>query len=233
MPSPDTATALITALAALWRRIQEQHPDVPPVVLLPAPGPRHVLGHFAPLRWKAKGDAAVVLHEVVVVAEHLSRRADEIAETVLHEAVHAMNFARGIKDCSTTSQYHNDHFRRAALEVGLTVEKVPNYGWALTAMPPETAEKYQEEIDGLAIVLVHRRSPVAAVIPTTPGVAVPPDAKDKKEDNDEHDDTDAKPKGRLLKAVCKCGFIIRASRLVLDTITITCSRCETKFRASA
>lgn len=225
---PDAASALISALSALWRRIQERHPDVPDVVLLPAPGPRHVLGHFAPFRWEAKGTGGKVMHEVVVVAEHLARRADEIAETVLHEAVHAMNCARGIKDCSPTSQYHNRHFAVAADELGLECMKVANYGWAYTALRPETAAAYEVEIRRLAEVLVHRRSAFA--------VTTPPRADDNDDDatpDDSPNGDDSKPKGRLLKATCKCGFIIRASKLVLDTIEITCSRCEKNFRASA
>ncbi len=225
----NVATELVEALSALWRRIQTHHPEVPDVVLLPAPGPRNVLGHFAPLRWKARGDAGATHHEVVVVAEHLSRRADEIAETVLHEAVHALNCARGVKDCSATSQYHNEHFKNAALEVGLTVAKVPNYGWAFTAMPPETMARYEVEIRRLADVLVHRRAPVALPLPPATG-----GSEDEGGDGGTPSDTDEdeKPKGRMLKATCKCGFIIRVARLTFETTTITCERCHKAFSLS-
>ncbi|MBT9560449.1 MAG: hypothetical protein IV100_30775, partial [Myxococcales bacterium] len=191
----DAATALVTALAALWRRVQCLHPDVPDVVLLPAPGPRNVLGHFAPVRWQAKGTGGRVMHEVVVVAEHLERNAADIAETVLHEAVHAMNHQRGVKDCSTTSQYHNDRFRLGALEMGLGVMKVANYGWAYTFLPPETRELYADEIDALGDVLVHRRSA---------DVRLPKEGDADSADSSSDSDTPGgeKPKGRLLKATC-------------------------------
>ena len=106
--------------------------------------------------------------------------------------------------------------------------KVANYGWAYTALRPETTAAYEVEIHRLAEVLVHRRS---AFLVTTP-----PRADENDEDttpDDSTPDEDSKPKGRLLKATCKCGFIIRASKLVLDTIDITCSRCEKTFRVSA
>ncbi len=224
MPS-DAATALVTALAALWRRIQCLHPDVPDVVLLPAPGPRNVLGHFAPVRWQAKGSAGRVMHEVVVVAEHLQRSAADIAETVLHEAVHAMNHQRGVKDCSATSQYHNERFREAALEIGLTVTKVPNYGWAYTALPPETEDRYADEIAALAAVLVHRRSAILIVKgdsddsradTSTPGKEDAPEGQDK-------------PKSRLRKAVCPCGYIIRVAKATHDATVIRCDQCEEPF----
>ena len=230
MPS-DAATALVTALAALWRRIQCLHPDVPDVVLLPAPGPRNVLGHFAPVRWQAKGSAGRVMHEVVVVAEHLQRSAADIAETVLHEAVHAMNHLRGVKDCSATSQYHNERFREAALEMGLTVTKVPNYGWAYTALPPETEDRYADEIAALAAVLVHRRSPTVVVVPVTPTAA--DDSRPGTGTTPPADTTSEKPKGRLLKATCTCGFIIRLSKATFDATTIQCASCEGNFALDA
>lgn len=224
MPS-DAATALVTALAVLWRRIQALHPDVPDVVLLPAPGPRNVLGHFAPVRWQAKGSGGRVMHEVVVVAEHLERSADDIAETVLHEAVHAMNHQRGVKDCSATSQYHNDRFRQGAEELGLVAVKVPHYGWAYTSLPEDTRAAYADEIAALSAVLVHRRTPLA-IVATTSG----PDP-----DGSTPDGTPAtppgpdKPRSRLRKATCPCGFIIRVAKATYDATVIRCDQCEEPF----
>ena len=122
------SVGLIAALARVWTSIRSKHPAVPGVVILAAPGARdqpRVLGHFAALRWSAKENSGKALHEVVVVAEYLNRPAEDVVETLLHEAAHAMNFDRGIKDCSR-SQYHNARFKVAAEEVGLTVEQVPH-----------------------------------------------------------------------------------------------------------
>lgn len=219
----DVSVALIEALARIWQRIRDHHPDVPAVVLLPAPaqrGKRNVLGHFAPLRWQTKKGDDHHLHEVVVIAEHLNRGAEDILETLIHEAAHAANFEEGIKDCSPTSQYHNQAYRVRAEALGLDVTKVPHYGWAYTRLRDETKTRYGPEVDELARVIVHRRSPI---LPRTP--PTDPISKD-----GSHDD-DAKP-SRHLKAVCGCGFIVRASRATLAATTIRCDICGQRFASS-
>src|SRR5512142_2867173 len=74
--------ALIEALTRSWTRIREYQPRVPGVVLLPAPARRgqlEVLGHFSARRWSGRRtEDAAPHHEVVVVAEHLNRPAEEI-----------------------------------------------------------------------------------------------------------------------------------------------------------
>ena len=214
-----TSVALIQALADVWTAIRDRHPDVPGVVLLPAPagGRANVLGHFAPLRWSPKTqDDGQLLHEVVVVAEHLNRPTAEIVETLIHEAAHALNFSRGIKDCST-NQYHNRRFRDAAHELGLDVAQVRHYGFAFTSLRPETAEAYVDEIDALEHVLVHRLG-LRRLPPTPPGTKTPPD--------------DKKPRSRSRKATCACdpAFIIRVSRKTMKNTTIRCESCGEPFR---
>ncbi len=221
----EPSVPLIEALSSVWSRIRELHPDVPSVVLLPAPagkGRRQVLGHFAALRWSAKEQGCGLLHEVVVVAEHLNRAAGDIVETLIHEAAHAMNFARGIKDCSPSSQYHNTSFKKSAQELGLTVEKVANYGFALTSMPDATRTLYEIEIEGLEAVLLHRMSFVTAR-PTS------------SEDPADGDDTtagdeDTEGSSRSRKAVCDCSFIIRVSRKTMAETSIVCETCGSAFR---
>lgn len=218
----DASVALIEALANIWQRIRELHPEVPTVVLLPAPAPRgkwKVLGHFAPLRWQTKKEDQSHLHEVVVIAEHLSRGAEDILETLLHEAAHAANFEEGVRDC-TMSQYHNHAYRVRAEAFGLDVIRVPNYGWAYTKLKPGTTTHYSRQVDELARVLVHRRSPILSTTQPTNPI-----------DNDSPND-DAKP-SRHLKAVCGCGFIIRASRRTLESTTISCATCKGTFTPPA
>ena len=224
----ETASvALIEALTAIWTHIRELHPEVPPVIVLPAPSSDRkyrVLGHFAPLRWRPKADSEQVLHEVVVVAEHLDRSADDVVETLLHEAAHALNNARGIFDCSPTSQYHNSRFKAAAEELGLVVVKVPHYGWAYTRLAEATRDQYAALVDRLESVLVHRRK---AVRTTTPprggGKTTTTDAG-----------SEATPRNRLIKATCGCDppYIIRASRTVLAAAEIVCRTCDERFSAT-
>lgn len=190
-------------------------------MLLAAPSLRRdlsVLGHFAPLRWRHKEKDGMHYHEVVVVAEHLDRSPADIVETLLHESAHALNFARGIKDC-TRSQYHNRHFKAAAEEVGLTVEQVQHYGFAFTRLKPGTITRYEEDIKQLAEVLVHRAKPVATLIGG--GGATGTNGDEGNED---------KPASRNRKATCGCPFIIRVAKATLDNTTIRCESCGEGFK---
>ena len=218
---------LVEALAAVWSKIREHHPDVPGVVILAAPSLRkqlNVLGHFAALRWSARKKGDQHFHEVVVVAEHLDRTAQEIVGTIVHEAAHAMNFERQVFDCSR-SQYHNQRFKEAAEELSLEVEQVPHYGFAKTRMTEKTVARYAEEIAQLNDALVHRRKPIVVVKPAPPkdGTRDGPD--------DEDDNADDMPASRHLKAVCSCNppFIIRVSRKTLAETRIICVRCGEVF----
>lgn len=218
----DASLALIRALSTVWTTIRHRHPDVPGVVLLPAPALRRgVLGHFAPLRWSPRRQDGALLHEVVVVGEHLDRDPSDVVETLLHEAAHAMNFERGIRDCSA-SQYHNQKFQVAAEELGLLVAKVPHYGFALTAMTPLTTERYEEVTHELTEVLLHRRSFLVGVKTPTGGANGTSTTADATDDN---------TKGRNRKAVCACDppFIIRASKKTLTDTTVRCDRCSEPF----
>lgn len=215
----QTSVRLIEALARVWTRIRLLHPEVPAVVLLTAPAARdqmNVLGHFAALRWTGKRKENHHLHEVVVVAEHLDRPAEEIIETLIHEAAHALNFERGIYDCSR-SQYHNQRFKAAAEELGLEVAQVRHYGFAHTSLPKTTAEKYTAELHQLIAVLIHRRRPP----PIGEGTMPPSGGTD--EDDDQ-------PRSRSRKATCACGYIIRVAKQTLQDTTIRCESCGEPFR---
>ena len=223
MEHEERSVRLVAALARIWARIRELHAQVPGVVVLAAPNPHratNVLGHFSALRWKTRGSGDDRIHEVVVVAEHLDRGAEDIAETLLHEAAHAMNFARGVHDCSR-SQYHNACFKEAAEEIGLSVERVPHYGWALTRLADGTPAKYENEIDELRAVLIHRRRPLAP--PSRPATGG--------DTNDTPDGEDG-PRSRHLKATCACPFVIRVSRKTLATTTIRCETCGGAFHVT-
>jgi hypothetical protein len=220
---------LISALADCWTAIRARHPSVPGVLILPAPAQRgrlNVLGHFAPIRWKTRQADHNLLHEVVVVAEHLDRTAEDIFETLVHEAAHAMNFDRGIHDCSSTSQYHNGKFKEAAEELGLEVAKVPNYGWAYTVLAEGTKAFYVDVITALGETLVHRRKPVLVVVP----VAGPPTGGQTPANG--RDEEDPTLQGRSRKATCACDppYIIRVSKKVIDATVIRCDTCGTLFQ---
>ncbi len=224
----ELAALLTLSLSRVWAAIRQHHPGVPEVVLLPVPNPhgnRGVLGHFAALRWTARSDqAGRRIHEVVVVAEHLDRTAEDVVGTLLHEAAHALNFERGLHDCSR-SQYHNRHFKAAAEEVGLSVEQVAHYGFAKTALTPETAMRYAIETAQLSLVLMHRREEVlSAPGPKRPGVGgTTPSGSDEAEQD---------KGGRYKKACCACPFNIRVARATMAATVIRCESCGDAFSLS-
>lgn len=213
----DPGLQLIHALYDVWQAIRLHHPGVPEVVLLPAPAQkRRVLGHFAPLRWTARQDGTGYLHEVVVVAEYLNRDPVEVVETLVHEATHALNFSRGVHDCSS-SQYHNAKFKETAEELGLEVAQVKHYGFALTQMSEAATNRYAEVTTALKEVIVHRRSwsGIAKVGGSTP------------KGGSANDNSTASSRSR--KATCACGFIIRVSKKTMDETVIRCESCNGAF----
>lgn len=220
---------LTLALARIWTAIRLHHPEVPEVVLLPAPNPhgqRGVLGHFAALRWQPRSDQiGKRIHEVVVIAEHLDRSVEDVVGTLIHEAAHALNFERGIKDCSR-SQYHNQRFKLAAEELGLDVTQVPHYGFALTTMRAETQERYASETVGLFAVMMHRKAEAGLATGTS-------GAGGNKSDQEANSDNVGKRDGnRHKKAVCACPFNIRVSRKVMTSTVIRCETCGEPFQFS-
>lgn len=101
----------------------------PAFTLIPA-GRRRALGWHWANRWNIGGKS---VNEINFCTEWLKRPFEELMETMIHEMAHLKNAAAGIKDC-TSAQRHNKHFKRAAEELGLTVEKRGNKGFAKTAL---------------------------------------------------------------------------------------------------
>lgn len=192
---------LMTSLQAAWDGIRLLHPDVPAVWVVPAIIPRssRKLGHFAPFRWSPAGRNAD-RHEVAVVAEHLDRGASALMETLVHEAAHALNHAREVRDTHPNG-YHTKRFKVAAEALGLTVTQRENYGFAETELSDTGAEQYADIIAKLEGVVRHSRHRVSEPQGTS----------------------------RLLRAVCRCDTIIYMSRKVANHGTVCCSRCGSAF----
>jgi len=204
-PAGGESVRLLTTLDAVWSAIRAAHADVPPVVLLTAPGERsqRKIGHFWALKWQHRTEGN--LHEVVLVAEYLNRTACDVLEVLLHEAAHACNFVRGIKDCSA-NQYHNRAFRKTAEELGLHVEQMGHYGFAHTSLTEETEKRWSEQIAMLGReIQVFRRWNRKRKL----GVQT--------------------PNRRNLRCSCACGFLIRVSRTTLNQTEIQCGRCRKRF----
>lgn len=201
----DTITPIIKALEAGWASIQANHPTVPGAVILCGPALKAgLLGHFAPQHWQ--NTAAEPLHEVLITAESLQRKPAQIMCTLIHEAAHASNNTKKVRDVIRNG-YHNKKFKLEAEMMGLTVHKDGNRGTAGTTIPDETTELYRDEIAQLKSVLkLYRRS-----FKKGTGSAKP------------------RQKSRMLKCECPCGFIIRLSRKVFEATGILCETCDEHF----
>lgn len=152
-----TMSSVLAAMEAAYASVRGRHEDVPAAIIVVGPdkgSARGKLGHWARESWVTGDDRA---HELLVTAEHLDRGARDVFETLLHEAAHAINTARGVKDHA--GQRHNGRFKAAAEELGLSVEKQGNRGWAHTQLRPETEELYAAEIAALGEALTGYRRP--------------------------------------------------------------------------
>jgi hypothetical protein len=138
-PAPNTLR-LLAALHELYAATRERWyagelPDVA-ITVIPA-GRRNALGWCSrDERWTNEANGAS-LRELNLAAEHLNRTPEEIAATVLHEAVHVWTQANGIMDTSRSGKYHNAKFRDAATAHGLTCEQMEGHGWAFTGLTDE------------------------------------------------------------------------------------------------
>jgi len=102
-------------------------------------------------------DASAVMSEVLITVDGVADSAAEIFATLLHEAVHAVAFERGIKDTSRQGRYHNARFRAIAEELGLETGRNPPFGWSSTALAPGTTALYRGTLRALTEALGDHR----------------------------------------------------------------------------
>ena len=131
----------IAALERAWAAIQDQHPDVPDVVIVTGAGSNQkgthecyrLRGHHWPERWVLDGQDQPRAPELFIAGELLSAGGRAVLEVMLHEAAHALATLHGIKDTSAAgNRYHNKRFVALAAELGLCGPDVPDKisGWS-------------------------------------------------------------------------------------------------------
>jgi hypothetical protein len=140
-----------------WKRIQRRHPDLPDVAIEIRDFPRIDGGTHAAFTTKPV--------PTVMVAEWLTdqNRSAYLLECLLHEAAHALAYARGINDGSQTkrwlgdrwSDYHTKAFGTLAEELGLHVDDFDiepfgrGRGYACTYLRGDTFAEY---VDALGLL---------------------------------------------------------------------------------
>ena len=141
----EHGSRIIAALEHAWAAIQDQHPDVPDVVLITGAGSNQkgtpegyrLRGHHWPERWILGGQDQPRAPELFIAGELLSAGGRAVLEVMLHEAAHALATRRGIKDTSAAgNRYHNKRFVALAAELGLRGPDTPDKvtGWSGCAL---------------------------------------------------------------------------------------------------
>ena len=134
-----TGSGLIAALEQTWTDIRGRTPQLPAVVVVTGTGLSSGAvdidakwGHFGADHWveghptEEGQNAALDLSaarrkpELFIAGECLAEGPRQTLQTMLHEAVHALAHARGVKDTSRAGNYHNKReFVALAGEFGL------------------------------------------------------------------------------------------------------------------
>lgn len=188
-----TPPVLAAELAAAWADIQRHHPELPDLA-----APESLIGESS----SACG-------------------AGLSFERLLHEAVHGIAAARGVRDTSRAGRYHNLRFLAIAEELGLDhpEEPHPSSGFSLVALTPETRRRYRTTTERLQRAL---KAYSAATENDTGRSFRGPAAR--------HGSSGG---GVRVKAVCECGRNVRVVPSVLAQAPIMCGACGKQFRIPA
>jgi hypothetical protein len=193
------------ALSTITKALEQAHEIIktetgaPRATLLVTRDLKGRRGHFTPFTPWQNGEES--FSEIAFNLEHFTTP-EELLSTLLHEVAHSINHANGIEDCSS-NQYHNAKFKTQAEALGLKTLEVKGKGHASTELTELGAKRWKKALSILAsafdLVALGGES--------------------------------AKKKGRntnLIKAMCDCEQIIRASRSVIDA-GVSCDTCGGKF----
>ncbi|MFX4291391.1 hypothetical protein [Streptomyces bohaiensis] len=191
--SPDVSTTppvLAAELALAWADIQRHHPELPNLA-----APESLIG------------------------ESSSACGSELSfERLLHEAVHGIAAARGVRDTSRAGRYHNRRFLSVAEELGLTHahDPHPSSGFSVVAMTTETRRRYRATAERLHRALsAHSAATSGETTRSFRGPAA------------RHGSSGG---GVRVKAVCDCGRNVRVVPSVLAQAPIVCGACGKPFR---
>lgn len=158
--------AILSALDSAYAAIRRTHPDVPgSVAITLASGKGKSHGHFQGNAWRdttAEGDVHAARHEINMASESLKRGGEATFTTLLHEAVHALAHATGVKDTSRQGRYHGSKFRDLAERVGLVCEADEKIGTRTVGLQSHAAIHYADQISALDNALTTYRAPEAS-----------------------------------------------------------------------
>ncbi len=185
-----TPPVLAAELAGAWAEIQRYHPELPDLA-----APESLIG------------------------ESSSACGAELSfERLLHEAVHGIAAARGVRDTSRAGRYHNRRFLTIAEELGLDHpdEPHPSSGFSLVTLRSETRRRYRPTMERLNRAL--KAHSVATERDSSVSFRGPAGR---------HGSSGG---GVRVKAVCDCGRNVRVVPSVLEQAPIVCGGCGKPFQ---
>jgi hypothetical protein len=160
-------------------------------------------GHLAATRWQRDDQRS----EIFVSGEGLTRGADVVLGSLLHEAAHALAHVRSINDTSRRGRRHNRRFAKLVEELGLDLEHGRRLGPSSSTPTSASIEQYRTALDDLDRALsVYRQWD-----PTGGGNAA----------------SSTNP----VACACDGGRPIRVSRTTLGLGPIICQVCGSQFDA--
>lgn len=164
----STTTLIIRTLNNVWSDIQQRHPDVPDVMIVTGrrrhKSERNLLGQHCSDTWHAHG-SDTRLSEVLILGERLAEGAEQVLQTLLHEAAHALAQARGLKDTSNKDRYHNKVFVQLAEELGLQgppASAGPTAGFNNCVITEVTLKAYSNQVEELKLACKSFVAPAVA-----------------------------------------------------------------------
>jgi hypothetical protein len=163
-----------------------------------------------------------------------------VLEIALHEAAHALAFARGIKETSRNGRYHNRRFARLAEELGLVAPTTPSViGWSECTLPDKTAVLYDEELAALEAAIPawrvdrheRRRRPATPPAPDDAGDIALDEGQDADEEAAPVEPEPIRREGKRVSVSCQCSSPRRISVTLgqLDVGLILCGVCGSRF----
>lgn len=195
-------------LEECWKLLQRRHEDLPAVVFALVDFQKRAIrrGYFWPTHWIARGPTN---RSEIAISPELFKTAKEVLSTLLHEAVHAIMWARNIPSVDGR-YYHLKAFRdtcQSEFSLNCTFRHT-RYGWCDTTLAKEATTNYREVLNLLD------------KMPSGTGIyrgKMPPDKKP--------------PNPGYIACKCKCEIprIIRCTPLTFQKGKIICGVCKSPF----
>jgi len=232
----EHGSRIIAALEHAWAAIQNQHPDVPDVVIVTGAGSNQkgtpegyrLRGHHWSERWVLDGHDGQRAPELFIAGELLAAGGRAVVEVMLHEAAHALATQRGIKDTSAAgNRYHNKRFAALAAELRLRGPDVPDKitGWSQCTLTGQAAyDSYTKVVAAIDTA----RLPFL----TDPSIPAGPGEGGEEDQSDDRPGKPAKRGGRRIPAECACLPEPRRIQLTPKQIEdgpIICGLCGAPF----